>query len=161
MAAGIDATLSRLETVVQGCDSSAEWRRSLQRLSTLEDAEALGAGLDLRYWLTLTPHEEVPIVSGALVTLKAKAELELARYFGGGSLMGRDFHALHKALQIQADTVQQSLEHPSNWDTANTGLVLCTLARSRLAKPAAPDLLLWVIELDVMIRYARPATVVA
>lgn len=158
--AGIADTIARLRTVIEGADSTAGWSRSKQRLSTFEGGEALAAGLDHKYWLTVRPHQEVPIVSGNRVTLKARAELELARFFGGGDLLDRDHHGLHAALQIEADTVQQSLEHPSNWDTTSTGLILCTLDRSDLGSPVVPQLMLWVVELDLQIRYARPATVV-
>jgi len=162
MAAGLTAALERVGEIVEGCDAMAGWRKSQQRITSLEDSDVSSAGVDHKYWLDSSPRRQVGAIAGSDHDRTYTVAVELARYWGGGDNTSRDFLGLLKALEAEADIVEQSLtERPQNWAYATTGIAVINLAQSARVIGRAPSILIWKIELSLYIRQPDVAAAVA
>lgn len=163
MAAGLSTSLERLITIIEGCDSSSPWNRSEQRIYTLQEGDIAYSGLDFKYWIGSGPTREQPeAISGNLMTMRHTVQIELARFWGGGDNINRHYYGLLKALESQANIVEQSILYQPNWAYSSTGIILINLAFPSSIIPPEPSrpLFLWVITLEIFIRQANAAATV-
>jgi len=150
VAAGLTAALDRIAAVVEGVGS---WRRAERRITTLTDENLSSSGLDRRYWLRASPRSAEGLMAGSHHDRRYLVTVELARAYGGGDRLSRDYFGLMQLLEAEADAVEQSLvEQPGNWDYATTGILLVNLENSELSNTAAPGVMVWVIDLELLIR---------
>ena len=162
MAAGLTSALARVGEIIEGCDAAAGWRKSKQRITSLEDDNVSSAGVDHKYWLDSSPRRSVGAIAGSHHDRQYVAAVELARYWGGGDSASRDFLGLLKSLEAEADIVEQSItERPQNWAFATTGIAVINLVRSARVIGRAPSILIWKIELNLYIRQPDVAAAVA
>jgi hypothetical protein len=163
VALGLTAALDRLAVVVEGCDSTAGWERSEQRITTLLDDLKGSSGLDHKYWLGGRAARHQPeAIAGSHLTMAYDVTIELARYWGGGDALDRDYFGLLKSAEAEANIVEQSIQLLSNWARATTGIVLVNQPEpAQVVSPSdEKPILLWVIALRVMIRQPKVAVTV-
>lgn len=160
MAKGLNAAVGRFHTIIEGCDSTAGWVRSAQRISSMMDPNLLPGAIEHKYWVVGKERDQRPAVQGNLVTTNNMVVVELARHFGGGDRLGRDHSALHRSLEAEGNIVEQSLLHPNNWDISNTGIILVNMDKGEVIELENIPVLLWKAEFEVMIRQAQVAVVV-
>jgi len=159
MAAGLSAALTRFMKVIENCDSDTKWKKSEQRLSTLQTEEVLPGAAERKYWVMGKSRGQRPVVAANKVTTINSVFVELSRFWGKGTKRSKDFIGLHQALEAQADIVEQSLLFPNNWDRADTGVILVNLVQGTVDEYG--PLLLWVAEFEVLIRQDDVSTLVA
>lgn len=163
MAKGLAASIERIATITEGAPAGT-WKRSKQRLSTLQTEVALvGGELDHRYFIAGRLRQQREVVCSSLTMSRVRIYLELARHWGGGDKLGKEFHSLHKTLEAESDVVEQSCLYQNNWDVTNTGIILVTLLNSRVQENETQKLpvLLWVSEFELMIRHPQSAVTVS
>jgi len=162
MAAGLTAALARVGTIIEGCDATAGWTKSEQRIVSLMGDDVSSSGVDHKYWLDSVPRRPVGAIAGGHHDRLYAVDVELARYWGGGDCLGRDFLGLLKSLEAEANIVEQSLmDRPQNWNFSTTGIALINMAQSARIIGGAPSVMIWKIELELYIRQPNVAAAVA
>jgi hypothetical protein len=164
VAKGLTASLERIATIIEGADSTAGWTRSELRLTTLQGDQTQAAGIDHKYWLGSTPQRNQPAaIAGSLLTMRYTVIIELARYWGGGNKLDKDYYGLVRSLEAEANIIEQTVMLPNNWDKDNTGIILINMPKpTAIREPtAAQPILLWVITLEVTIRQPKVAATVS
>lgn len=143
--------LDRIEEIIEGADTTAPWRRTHQRISTLGDA--LTSGIDRKYHLVVGNAEEVPTIvwhrDGQLV--RRRITVELARYHGGGDALSRDHFNLVRDLEGEARQVTESLLMRRNWNGGGTGILSIALVSAGLIADG-PQACVWGADIDVVHR---------
>jgi len=159
--AGLSDALDRIVTIVEACD---EWTRSEKRVYGFDADPDTGAdGIEHTFWINATPRNAV-----GLVTPKAHHQrrygiiIELARFYGEGDLLGREWFSLMKSIEAEANIVEQSLDQaPNNWNFASSGIILINLDESELLEPSHDNIMVWRITLDVLVRQPDVSVAVA
>lgn len=163
MALGLTAALDRLAAVITACDSSASWERLEQRITGLGDAKLTSGGIDHKFWVGAQLGRRQPAaIAGQYLTSTCNVTVELGRFWGGGSALGRDYYALAKELEGEAAIVEQHLQLPTNWARSTTGIVLLNQETpSVLVAPTDErPVMIWTISLVLLVRQEKVAVAV-